>query len=301
MTVHYFSIPSASIFMVEGRDARRYLNARLTYDIRQMPSPSICQAAMLTANGKTEGLFRVASLDQAKFLLIADAGDRDQLRSALTRFIVADRVEVKDLSSEYKLVHTSPASQTLALLGTSAPEAGLTLLADSLLYRANRGFVEGLDLLCNGEFIQKIQDTLHQNGAREVSETSREIHRIRSGQPAFPSEIHQDSLFQESGLAQAISFGKGCYVGQEVIEKVDAIGRLGKRLVRLSISGELPSNVLVEGNVVTSPENAPLGKLLSVVYDPSENSSFAFASLKNNDALVPGCRILIAGLEGTLL
>ena len=86
--------------------------------------------------------------------------------------------------------------------------------------------------------------------------------RILAGIPSFPSELNAKTLFSESDLMYAVSFRKGCYVGQEVIEKIDAHGKLAKRLARVLISGPIKLN---EGEIVFN-NTEKVGKVYSSAY-----------------------------------
>jgi folate-binding Fe-S cluster repair protein YgfZ len=131
---NYFQFPSPIVFAVSGKDSERYLNARLTNNIRTLEINKSCLAAQLSPQGKTEGLFRVYRDQSDHFLLYADGGDSAQILTAFKRYIVADRVEVEDLSNAYRLVHLFAA-----------------VVDTKLSFAIQRTAVPGLDLLLKNE------------------------------------------------------------------------------------------------------------------------------------------------------
>lgn len=300
MSTVYFPISSAVVLRARGRDSKRYLNARLSNDIRSLASGSTCRAGMLTAQGKTEGLFHVIAIEEADFLLVSDSGDATALRSALARFIVADRVEISDVSDTFSLIHIAPRGDLSLLHNVGTLQNSRTTLPDMFAYQRNRGFREGVDVICSQAGKDRIFKALLECQANAVPELEREIARIRAGEPDTALELSPDTLFQEAGLRDSISFKKGCYVGQEVVEKVDAIGKLGRRIFRLRIKGKVDFGSRKDNSVLLAADKSPIGRILSSAYDSGEDATFAFASLKNNDALFAGVQVEVAGHEGEI-
>ena len=295
----FFSLPTALTFRVEGRDAPRYLNARLSNDIKSLAPWSTCRAAMLTAQGRTQGLFRVLALPEGAYLLLCDGGDRGQVLTALKKFIVADRVTVSDHSGELALVHLAGTLPESSEYRDLTPQSPSQVAQQGEIYSvfSERGGAGGLDWLIPFTKAKAVTDSLRTSGIKELSSEEAELLRLTSGIPSFPQELNEDSLFSESGIKDALSFRKGCYVGQEVIEKVDAVGKLSRKLVHLCFQGDALPPL---GESITYAD-AVVGKLVSVALDRAAHRSFGFATLKNLSDLTPGCRVDCAGIKGELL
>lgn len=107
-----------------------------------------------------------------------------------------------------------------------------------------------------------ILEALVAHGWRELPFQIQKLLRILAGIPTFPSELNAKTLFSESNLMYAVSFRKGCYVGQEVIEKIDAHGKLTKRLARVVLSGPIELN---EGEIIFNNAEK-VGKVYSSAY-----------------------------------
>lgn len=215
-------LPDAIVLHVSGKDSERYLNARLTAPVKFMKDGDSLPSAALNAKGRVESFLRIKRLSSTEFLLVIDGG-LDQL-SVISRFKVADRVEIKELP----------------LLVYHSTEGG------DAEYRVNSKRVgdTGEDLLVS----EPIQENASLN----------EFHfqRVLYGMPQFPIEFNEKTLFSEYLIEEAISFKKGCYVGQEVVEKIDALGETPMVLVRFKTSApfekskEIVSSYELGGSIV---------------------------------------------------
>jgi tRNA-modifying protein YgfZ len=258
----YIHFPLAIVLRVTGRDAPRYMNARLSNDVKNLPIQGVCFGAALTPQGRSQGYFLIIREAQEQFLLVCDGGNRDEVVVAFKKYIVADRVEVEDLSEMLNLFH---------LVGTSPAE-----LEPKKLIRRNRGFGEGMDILLSLEMAEEELRRLESLAYEPIPHSEYEFARISAGVLSFPEELNESVLFSESGLKNAVSFKKGCYVGQEVVEKIDARGQLPRRIVRLSFPG-IP--ILSKGErVIYGTET--VGKILSSASNPSGDQTVAFASVE---------------------
>ena len=260
----HFVVPSTIVLEVKGRDAIRYLNARLTNDIKNLPIGDTCLAAALTPQGKTEGLFSVTKLSDERAILVCDGGDRNQVISAFKRYLVADRVEVSDISSETTLLH---------FIG----EIRLSSYQYIIKNPRKRSIEEGADILLGHDSYKIIKADLKKDSFWDDQEVK--LQRMRAGIPSFPEEINEQRLFVEAAFFDAISQTKGCYVGQEVVERVLSHGKPPKvlRLIEFSTKKEISS-----GQTVCLPNGDAIGTVLSSVLDPENKVVYAFASIKND-------------------
>jgi folate-binding protein YgfZ len=273
--MQFFALDRPILLEVSGKDAPRYLNARLTNDARIVSDARGVLAAALTPQGKTEGLFVVMKRSSDRYLLLCDGGERSEVVAAFKRYLVADRVTVDDISDDYEAVHllspsTPPGEGEVDLL--SAPPLEYRLVEGGAAIRRTRTREAGIDLVLPKGAVRRFTE-----GGVELGDGQRVYERIVAGAPEFPFEINSDTLFSESGLLEAISFKKGCYVGQEVIERVDALGKLPRKLMRVRF--RLPAEVAV-GKEVTLRDREParLGKIVTVGSNNEE--AVAFAALK---------------------
>jgi folate-binding protein YgfZ len=166
-----------------------------------------------------------------------------ELEARLTRYLIADDVEVLDLTEKWRLVHfTGDAG--------GAP-------AGVLERKATRFGVAGADW-----WIPEGMEVGFPGGIPLLEGDGLEAFRIRQGVPGWGSELAGGVLPPEAGLeAFDISYQKGCYIGQEVISRIKSAGKVNKRLVRLELDGGIP---VLAGLGLEDAEGKPVGRLTSV-------------------------------------
>ncbi len=251
----------ATVLEVTGKDSLRYLNARLSNDVKKLPIGDAMLAAALTAQGRTEALFSVWKRSDESFLLAATSPEREKIIQIVKKFIVADRVTVTDLSDSWRLFHLFNQGDWII------PGEVLELaLSDRSRY--------GAHLLSNLKELPK-------ENIEWLSKEAFETRRFKAGLPLFPEEINQDAIISESGLDGVISLTKGCYVGQEVLERIDSHGK-APRLLRLLCARS--ASLLKPADPICA-SGVPVGKICSVAEDRTASSLYIFAYLKNESSL----------------
>jgi folate-binding protein YgfZ len=109
-----------------------------------------------------------------------------------------------------------------------------------------------------------------------MTSTEYQLMRLQRGAPTFPDEINENVILTECGMRDAVSFTKGCYVGQEVIERSDAIGKVPRTLERIVISGVQ----VTLGATITNAQGETIGKIVSSATDEASATTYAFALLR---------------------
>lgn len=285
MNCGFFPLRS-TVLSLTGRDAERYLQARLTNDLRLLSPGHFCEAAALTPQGRTEAFCAVLKRSAQDFLLLCESDRRDELYSAIKRFLVAERVEIKDVSSDFSATHVfcsdTAKLQELAViphLDRTAPLDEVRERDGVYAFPRRRTTEQGWDIVAPLSRSPEIQSTLTAAGLAERTADEQLLLRLRAGIPSFPEEINADRLFSESGLMHAVSFTKGCYTGQEVVAKIDALGKTPRVLRRLRIEGTAP---VTPGTSVENGSGGPkIGTVLSAAVDPAEQCTWCFCDLKN--------------------
>lgn len=297
----YFIFPEPFVIEVSGKDAQRYLNARLTVNIGTLSNNRGAVAAQLTPQGRAEGLFTVIySSERNAYYLYSPFGDHAAMLSAFKRYIVADRVSVVDLSAETTLIHISPRLNSLGLLHEgllSVTPFDVRWINGMCFIALARTLVQGFDIVVKRQDTPALVEGLSAKGYRELSLQEFERERFLSRIPSFPSEIDEKRVFLESGLTDAISKNKGCYTGQEVIERADALGKLPRRVRWIEVNY---SDIQSEGPfTVKLPDGTPIGEVLSSFRDRVNMKFYAFVSVKREIEL--GQIVAIEGAQATLL
>ena len=233
-----------ALWRLSGPDAPRYLNGQVTNDITPLRESQGCYAAVCTAKGRMEGdLFIARHGDD--FYLEAVAELRESLGARLEKYLVADDAVLEDISNQWSLSHVFGANPP------PAPELGF------VVPHARFG-VPGHDVWVAAPGAVIIGDS--------VDAITIETLRLDHGLPRWGAELTPTTLPPEAGprLIDAISYTKGCYVGQEVIARLKSVGHVNRTLVFLLSSSAgfpVPGAKLVrdekEVGVVTSSGFSP--------------------------------------------
>lgn len=279
----FFSLPDALVFHLTGRDCSRYLHARVSNNVRDLPPLAGCAAAALNPQGRTELFGTVLKISAEEFYVVCDGGTPGEVTPALLRYKVADRVECI-LKEDLKLLHVthSPALQEAApaLYALAGTREFQILKAGTLTaFTHQRTTVPGIDVFGPKDEIEQLKAQLENRGVFPLDASQQLVERIKAHRPGFPSELNDQGIFLESGLGHAVSFTKGCYVGQEVIEKVDSHGRLPFSLVSLVSSTAVSSAPVPESAVLTAAGTVA-GEVVGSAIDTHSGSIFCFARIK---------------------
>jgi len=291
MNASWLVLESAVCLEVSGKDARRYLHNRLSNDIRSLSPGGSVSAAALTAQGRVEAVFEVVCRDEQRFLLVADGGEPAVIAAALKRFVVADRVLIKDLSSKVIVVHIGREPQQVLAVKELPVESYICALPCSRIESV------GTHLVVHAECGASVCELLRGEFGSSCTPEEYAQKRWQAGVPVYPTELNDQVILTECGMLHALSFNKGCYVGQEVIERSDAIGRLPRKLERIILAQPV---VVEEGEVVNQENSISLGKVVSSIANPVTGETYLFALLKSGK-YTRGARISCAGVEGTIV
>lgn len=256
----YYQFKNPVILKISGKDANRYLQSRFTNDIKKLHAGEAIWTAALSPQGKTEGLF-VLSQFHDSYLLIASGGDSEKIIQGVRRFLVADRVTVTAMS-DLALLHlnTEAGSEVMAMCESCCKIQRIGMLGQDLIIKQSE----------SATVISRLQES----GFEQISDSDYQISKITAKHPDFPADVVPDSLFAESQREDAISRNKGCYAGQEVVERLSALGTLPAKIISLSCSGEISA-----GQEVLCAEKLA-GEIISVAFEQSSNQSYAFARIR---------------------
>lgn len=285
MSVMWYLPPAPVVFKVSGKDARRYLNNRLSNDVRALPVGASLRAGSLTPQGRVEGLYTLFVDSDETFYLVSTGGERQPLFASLSRYIVADRVSIVDCSSDVVVGH---------LGGETMPPCGdLRVLLASCRRIADRG----LDFIAFGAPRTDVEKTLHAMLGVSLTREEYDLRRFAQGCVEYPTEVDDSVILTEAGLRDAVSFTKGCYVGQEVIERSDAIGKLPRQVERVVFEGVTG---IAPGANIMSAEGKYVGKVLSAFVDAPRKVTKAFSLLKNG-AYAANDQVQCDGIVGKII
>jgi folate-binding protein YgfZ len=232
------------LWRLTGPDGARYLNGQVTNDVGRLADGHACYAAVCSAKGRMEGDVSIA-LRAGEFYLDADPVLRESLGARLEKYLIADDAVFEDVSDLCNLSHVFGATPP------PAPEAGFVIAY-------SRFGVPGHDVWISGPNPVIADATVE----ADVLETL----RLEHGIPRWSAELTSSTLPPEAGphMLAAISYTKGCYVGQETIARLKSVGHVNRSLVFLrsdSAAFPAPGVKLKQGDhetgIVTSSGYSP--------------------------------------------
>jgi len=256
-----------------GSEAEAALNAVVSNQIEDLTPGHGCFAACCNSKGRMLGDLRV--LRSANELLIDTELDALQaVFDAVRHGLVGYDAELHKRTRESCLFSLlGPASRQIAgaesLPGDEYSNAAGQLGGAPVLLISTD---IGIDVLASAEAGDQVKEALLASGAVEATEALAELARIESGRPRYGVDLDQTVIPQEAGLNErAVSFTKGCYVGQETIARLHYRGRPNRRLCQLKLSGEAEVGAKLHTDerevgtltsVALSPEQGPIGLAL---------------------------------------
>ena len=279
------------LLQVTGTDRLSFLQGMLSNDLRALGPFTGQYAALLTQQGKVIADVRVLCAMNSFYLDFWE-NLKEKILAHLNRYLVADEVEITDRSNEYgTLSIQGPQSEALLrkLVGQAElPEHSLQHAmvnvegADICVVRARHGGEIGFDLIVPAPSLASIAPQLTENGkqfsAVWVGEEAQNILRVEAGIPRYGIDFTEDNLLLEVGLDHAVSFDKGCYLGQEVVERIRSRGHVNKKLVGLSLEGREPAS---QGDAIVVATN-PVGTITSSVCSPALGNPIALGYVHKN-------------------
>ncbi len=247
--------PDRGLLIVSGSEAAEYLQGQLTNDTEGIEPGAWIYAALLDRKGHMQADMRVLRPGDGPGLwLDLEPEGLAAASRHLQMYKIGREVEVADAGDDYVL---------LSLIGPRATEIARAVEAVSL--RSG----EGVDLIVPSAERDRIRDALLTAGAVEVSPEAAEIVRIEAGRPRYGAEMGAATMPAEAGIVeQAVSFTKGCYIGQETVARLHYKGKPNRHLRGLRLSGPAQpgaglllgeKEVGEVGSAAVSPALGPIG------------------------------------------
>src|SRR5437016_11401058 len=214
-TASFLDLSERAKFRITGTDRLRFFNGQITNDLRKASETSAIEACILNAKGKTDAHIFVSASEES-FWVDAAADLRETLKVRLERYVIADDVQIEDVTDQFLLFH---------LLSKQPPalESGRIV---SVHRFAEPGWDIWVEVAQHGALLQELslRWTLRDSDAAEVM-------RIEQGIPRWGRELTAEIIPIEANLEQrTIDYQKGCYIGQEVISRIKMSGQTNKRL-----------------------------------------------------------------------
>jgi folate-binding protein YgfZ len=263
---------------VRGEDRFRWLSGMVTNTVNDLDAYAGAWNLVLNAQGRIQGDLHVWRDGNDLSLTIA-AGQYNRLLAHLDRFIIMDDVELVPLSETALGLAGPLAADVLARLALPALTEPLTSARaewnghEVRVVRAYGVLAPHYELWVNAAQIPALWRALIDSGATPVGAASLEAFRIAEGIPAYGIDIAERDLPQEASQMRALNFNKGCYLGQEIVERIHSRGSVHRHLRPLELFGPLPA----AGAALTLDDGAVAGEITSAAELPLASGSRCFA------------------------
>jgi folate-binding protein YgfZ len=244
-----FELTDRARFSLSGKDRVRWLNGMITNRVRDLALGQGIYAFVLNPQGHILG--DLYAYNRGEWLLVdTDQTLAEKLLAIFRKYIIMDKVEIADLREK------------LAAIGVAGPKSREILRAAGFefqdleplkiaevtwrdtplsLARGDNPAVESYEIWVAPERVAPVRDALTKAGAVSVSPAALELLRMASGIPRYGQDIGEHDLPQETEQLRALNFNKGCYIGQEIVERIRSRGAVHRKFSGFEVRGPLPA------------------------------------------------------------
>jgi len=278
-----------ALISLTGRDRVRWLNGMVSNNVRDLAVGHGVYAFVLNAQGQIQGDLYIVNRGESLLLEIEQA-QVETLLPLLRRYIIMDKVEVEDLSDRLAVIGLagSKSAEALAALGLINGDPAPLQFAQNqwngieiTVVRGDNPCVPNYELWVAKEHAESPWNALLATGAQEINDDALETFRILCGIPKIGQDIRERTLPQETGQERALSFTKGCYIGQEIVERIRARGSVHRAFVGFEVEGPAPS-----AGTKIQFEGKDVGEITSIASAPLKQKRLALGFLRK-DAMLP--------------
>lgn len=287
MTSSAYFPASTHLFEMKGKDARDFLHRLTTANVRDLEPGDFRPGFFLSPQGKVRATFRVAARGDDSFYLEVEGGAEDRWKTALLavmdQFTFAEKYELREIEGV--------ANAWFLGLPNSAENRMEERIVDGeplvLLHGSRRALATAWTSVWGPR--AALDRFVAAEGGRRIGEDEFEKSRIAALFPRIDRELVFDANPLEIGLREAVADNKGCYPGQEVIEKIVSLGSPARRLALLTGTGLLPAR----GAGLKSADGAEAGAVTSAAR--AEGEGFLALALLRKTMATEGNKLSVSG------
>jgi folate-binding protein YgfZ len=275
----FLDLSGRTTLRVTGNDRLRFLNGQMTNDLRKAGEAIAVEACVLNAKGKMNAHIFVSAMPES-FWIDADPELREALPTRLERYVIADDVQIEDVTDRLSTFH---------VLSRTAPS-----LSDGRIVSVRRFAEPGWDIWTDSARHDDVSQQLFSTFGL-VDSAAAEIMRIEQGIPRWGCELTDEIIPIEANLEErTVNYEKGCYIGQEVISRIKMSGQTNKRLCGLVSLADIPLQAGMR-LISTAEKGKETGWITSATHSEKIEGEIALGFVKrgfNNpgvklDALAP--------------
>lgn len=288
-------LSSRGRFLVTGSEAVMFLNGLITNDMKTLEENRWMPAAFPNVQGRLIANVRVIRCNDVTtgknptptFLIDTESSTHESVLQTIKRFTLAGDFHVTDLTDETVLVSVQgqDAPRIVRLvLGDSAaeiPEHGVSETEwqgeTVTVLRATHTAANGFDLVVKADKASSLWEALVSAGARPVGHDALNMLRIEAGEPRYGADMDETTVVTETNLDAAVSYTKGCYIGQEIIARIKYRGHVAKKLSGLLFDRMV---TLSSDATIRSSDDKEIGRLTSSTVSPHLGCTVALGYVK---------------------
>ena len=264
---------------VSGSEAPMFLNGLITNDVKNLAENRWIPAVFPTVQGRLIGAVRVIRGSEPAFLIDTETASHEGVLKTVSRFTLAGDFKVSDLTADTALLtlQGQGAAEILSKVFDQAasdlPEGGVVQTTwqsvPVTILRASHTGEDGFDFVIDSSRKAELQQALEDGGAQPIGEDTFEILRVEAGIARYGQDMDETNVVPETNLDDAVSYTKGCYVGQEIIVRIKHRGHPAKKLTGLRFETD---QQIETGALIRSTENQEIGRVTSAVISPKRGS-----------------------------
>jgi len=298
----WIDVSSRGRIRVTGEDRARLLHAMTTNQVQQLTPGTGCYAFFLSAQGRILADVNLLCRDDY-FLLDTEPETHEKVYGHLDKYIIADDVTLEDVTESLAAIAIEGPQSAEIMRKLGAPLRDAEYGSDSwdswLVARLSYAGASGLVVFLPPGDKAQLTGRLEEAGAVQATSKALRVVRIENGRPRYGEDISERFLAQETNQSRALNFNKGCYLGQEIVERVRSRGQIHRVLTPLRIDSSVPPEPgtklldIAGANAaeITSAAFSPaLGKVVALAYVRAEHAKpNEKLRLGETEAVVAGC------------
>ena len=292
-------LSSRGRMLVSGSDAEMFLNGLVTNDVKTLAVNSWMPAAFANVQGRLLAAVRIIHR-QDGFLIDTEEATHQRVWKLLERFTLAGDFRVTDLTGTttvFSIQGKAAPDFVRAEFGREAEELGrqavLRTAAGVDIFPATHTSEKGFDIFLDRNYADELGQRLMRDGVVPVNDETQELLRIEAGIPHYGIDMDETTVVTETNLDDAISFTKGCYVGQEIIIRIQHRGHVANKLTGIVLEDRED----IENSAKISSDNKEIGRVTSATFSPRLERTGALGYVKY-DYLNAGTKVSIASGQG---
>jgi folate-binding protein YgfZ len=292
---------------VSGAEAVMFLNGLVTNDMKSLGENRWMPAAFANVQGRLIGAVRIVRGKEPAFLIDTDAASHEAVLKSISKFTLAGDFRVADVTAETVLMTIQGkragaiVEQVFEIPVSDLPRNGVVETnwrnVPVMIFRATHTAEDGFVFVVDAAQSSALQQAIVEAGAQPISENVAEILRVEAGIARYGRDMDETNVVTETNLDDALSYTKGCYLGQEIIVRIKHRGHVAKKLtgLQLDTDRQIDSGTTIK----TIDGDQEIGRVTSAVVSPRLGSTIALGYVRF-EHLAPGTQVKVNDVAATI-